>query len=101
VGNPARQATIQPPPPDGFWKRVWKNIEPAVGALVEDAILLVIFILVLSLAYLVLGILAGLGYPASRIETLETIHYYAYLVVFSTFMVDLVMRILLHTFRKR
>lgn len=51
--------------------------------------------------FILLGALAGLGYDPKRIETFETIHYWAYVVVFGLFMVDLIFRMLLHTFKKR
>jgi hypothetical protein len=84
-----------------FWQKRWENIEPVVGALVEDALVMIFFIVVLTAVYLALGLLAQLGYAPQRIEMFETIHYYAYLAVFVLFMIDLVLRILLHTVRKR
>jgi hypothetical protein len=99
VANPAR-ARVQTTTQGSFWRRRWENIEPAVGALVEDGILLLIFVVILTVVYLALGMLAGLGYDPRRIELFETIHFWAYLVVLGLFMLDLVIRILLHTFRK-
>ncbi len=62
---------------------------------------MILFILVLTAVYLALGLLAGLGYDPQRIATFETVHYYAYLTVLGLFMVDLILRVLLHTVRKR
>jgi|HubBroStandDraft_6_1064221.scaffolds.fasta_scaffold01095_14 hypothetical protein len=76
-------------------------MEPAVGALIEDGLLLLLFVFVLTLVYIALGTLAALGYEPRRVETFETIHYWAYVVVLALFMLDLVFRVLLHTFRKR
>jgi hypothetical protein len=83
-----------------FWKKRWDNIEPAASALIEDAMLFSIFVLALTLAYLAFGILAWAGYSPERIERFVTIHYWAYLSVFGFFMFDLVVRVMLHTFRK-
>jgi hypothetical protein len=65
-----------------FWRQRWENIEYVVGALVEDFIVFLVLIAGLSVAYLLLGILAALGYDSKRIETFESIHYWAYLAVF-------------------
>jgi hypothetical protein len=100
VAKPAR-GNIQTTTRDSFWRRRWENIEPAVGALIEDGVLLVLFVVVLTVVYLALGMLAALGYDPRRIEVFETVHYYAYLVVLGLFMLDLIIRILLHTARKR
>ena len=51
-----------------YWKRRWESIEPAANALIEDGMLLLIFLAVLTIAYLGLGGLAGLGYDPNRIE---------------------------------
>ncbi len=100
MANPARR-TVQTTTQVSFWRRRWENIEPAVSALVEDGLLLLIFVVVLTVVYLALGMLAGLGYDPRRIEMFETIHYWAYLAVFGLFMLDLVLRVLLHTISKR
>ena len=63
--------------------------------------LFAIFAVGLTFAYLLFGIPAALGYNSQRIDRLETIHYWAYLVVFGMFMLDLVIRVMLHTFRRR
>jgi hypothetical protein len=63
--------------------------------------LFLIFLAVLTIVYLGLGGLAGLGYDPRRIQMFETIHYYAYLAVFAMFMVNLAIRVLLHTFRRK
>jgi len=55
--------------------------------------LFIIFLAILTIVFLGLGGLAGLGYPAKWIETLETIHYWAYLVIFGEFMIDVVVRV--------
>lgn len=62
--------------------------------------LFAIFALGLTFVYAVLGLLILLGYSPKRIDVFETIHYYAYLAVFGLFMLDLVIRVLLHTLRK-
>lgn len=62
--------------------------------------LFAIFALGLTFVYAVLGLLALLGYSPRRLEMFETLHFYAYLAVFGLFMLDLVIRVLLHTLRK-
>jgi hypothetical protein len=88
-------------PAEGYWRQRWSSIEPAANALIEDAMLFAIFALVLTFVYIVFGIMAWAGYNPERVERFETIHYWAYLSVFGMFMFDLVLRVLLHTFRKR
>jgi hypothetical protein len=85
----------------GYWRERWNSVKPAADALIEDAMLFAIFALVLTFVYLVFGIMAWAGYNPQRIDRLETIHYFAYLSVFGLFMLDLVLRVMLHTFRKR
>jgi hypothetical protein len=63
--------------------------------------LFAIFALALTFVYVVFGIMAWMGYNPQRIDRLETIHYYAYLSVFGLFMIDLVIRVLLHIVGKR
>lgn len=84
-------------PWSAFWRQRWENIKPAACALIEDGLQFLIFLAVLTAVYLGLAGLAVLGYDPRRIDRFETIHYYAYLVVFGAFMLDLVIRILLHT----
>jgi hypothetical protein len=60
--------------------------------------LFLIFVAALTVAYLGLGILAGLGYDPARIELFETIHYYGYVIVFGLFMVDFVCRVGINLF---
>lgn len=88
-------------PHSSFWSRRWHNLEPPLGALIEDGILLLVFVFILIVAYLALGVLALFGYDPVRVDTFETIHYYAYLVVFATLMLDLIIQVLLHTVRKK
>lgn len=98
MANPAR-GNVQTTRERSFWRQRWENIEPAVGALVEDGMLLLMFVAVLTMVYLALGMLAGLGYDPRRIEMFETIHYYAYVAVLGLFMFDLVFRVLLNTWK--
>jgi len=100
VATPPRKSN-QPGTQRPFWRQRWENIEPVVGALVEDFIIFLILITGLSFAYLLLGLLAALGYDSKRIEMFESIHYWAYLTVFSFTMMGFVIRITLHTFRRK
>jgi hypothetical protein len=87
-------------PKTSYWVKRWKNIEKPASALIEDFMLFAILLAVLTLSFLGLGALAALGYPAQRVETFETLHYYAYLSVLTTFLIDMVSRIVIHVFRK-
>jgi len=60
-----------------------------------------IFAVCLTFVYLVFGILAWAGYSPQRLDRFETIHYWAYLAVFGVFMSNLVIRVILHTVKKR
>jgi hypothetical protein len=102
VRNRPRPAADKPPGFwerfGGFWKQRWTNIEPVAAALIEDCMLFLLIIAILSITYYALGILAGLGYKQERVERIETIHYWAYLTVFTTMMADFVVRVTLHLF---
>lgn len=63
--------------------------------------LFAIFAFALTFVYVLFGIMAWLGYNPQRIDRLESIHYWAYLSVFGLFMLDLVIRVALHTFKRR
>jgi hypothetical protein len=80
-----------------FWSTRWRNVEPLAGAIVEDIFLFAITVCGLGLAYLFLGILAGLGYRQDRIATLEALHYWAYLAVLFIFLLDMVVKVSMHT----
>ena len=54
------------------------------------------FNLHLYLSYLSLGILAWAGYKPTRVDTFETMHYWAYVAVFGVLMLHLVLKILTH-----
>lgn len=86
---------------DSFWRTRWNNIEAPATAIIEDTLLFLILIAGVTIVYLALVGLALLGYNPERIEMFETIHYWAYLVIFTLFMLDLVVRMVLHTFRKK
>jgi len=88
-------------PQDTFWSNVWKNVEPAVTSTIEDVLLLLTLIGALTIVYGALVGLALLGYNSDRIDTLDTIHYWAVLPVVVVFAVSWVIRMLLHVFRKR
>ena len=98
--NPARR-NVQATTESSFWRQRWESIEPAACALIEDCMLCLIFLAALTIVFLGLSGLALLGYDPQRIDMFETIHYYAYLGVFSLFVVDLAIRVLLHTFKRK
>jgi hypothetical protein len=99
VANPARRSG-QKTPESSFWKERWNNTKHVAGAIIEDVMLFSIFVVGISFAYLVLGILAWVGYSSQRIEMFETIHYYAYLAALGLLMLDFVITIGLHMVRK-
>ena len=76
----AARRQVQTPPEGSFWAQIWKNVETPLAALVQDTILLLAALAALSILYLALGLIAGLGYDSQRIEVFETVHYYGYLL---------------------
>jgi hypothetical protein len=82
-----------------FWEERWENLKTPLGAFFEDIVLGLVTILGLSAIYLCLGLLAGLGYSAERIERLETIHYWIYLAVYAVLLLDLLIQMALHVIR--
>jgi hypothetical protein len=78
---------------DHFPKDVWEDIRPAARALAGDVAIFLMVIAALAIAYLGLRTLRVIGYDSTRLDTLETIHYYAYLVVFTMLLLDLIVKI--------
>ena len=99
--NPFRRRVPAPAREDSFGTRVWKGIELTVTAIVQDIFLFIVLIAGLVVAYLCLEILKLLGYNRERIDTLESLHYWAYVSTLGVFLLDLLWTIVLHTSRKR
>ena len=76
-----------------FHEDVWEDVRPIVRAIVGDVLIFLIVLVALALSYLALRLLALVGYLPSRLEVLETLHYYAYLLVLVLLFFDLLGKI--------
>jgi hypothetical protein len=84
-----------------YLRRVWEGIEPAVTAIIQDVIQFLFLFGALAIAYLVLELMASLGYPYGRVETMETMGYYAYLAALVIFLFDLLFKVGSHVLRRK
>lgn len=75
-----------------FAASVWAEVNDRLIVLVSDACLFLLGLFVLFLAFLALHAMARFGYPEARVDVLETLHYYFYLALFFSFMVDVVLK---------
>ncbi len=83
-----------------FLVEVLSENRPAFKAIVTDVVLFSFALLALVFCFLLLQCMGRIGYPETRIMTLESLHYWAYLVVFSLFMLDLIFKLCLSLFRR-
>ena len=81
-----------------FWRQVWKDIEPSARAMVGDAALFMLGIIVLALSFLGLLGLASLHYPTKYIDILETLHFWGYFAVLAVLLLDLLSKVASHAF---
>jgi len=72
-----------------FATSVWKEIRDRLVGVVSDACLFLVWLFILLVSFLALHAMARFGYPAERLDFIESIHYYAYLSIFVLFMFDL------------
>jgi hypothetical protein len=95
--RPKEMPAVEP----SFWPSVWKEIRPAAIVLCGDAALFIIFLSTLAIAFLGLKGLALLGYAESRIQTMEQAHFAVYFAVFSLFLIDLFIKVLMIAWGRR
>jgi hypothetical protein len=86
---------------ESFGTRVWSDIEPAVRSICGDTAVCVCLLLGLTIIYLYLGWMAGLGYDPARIEIFEDLHYWASLVVLGVFLLSFVIRMAVFALKPR
>ena len=95
-------ARPRPAKTPSFWARTWAEIEPGVRAVAGDTTLGVVLLGALTIAYLVLEGIKALGYPEDRVARLESLHYWAYLVVFVVFLLNLLYKVVsIYLLRRR
>jgi hypothetical protein len=63
--------------------------------------LLFILLAGLTVSFLALGVMAGFGYKAERVELMETLHYDTYLACFIIFLGDMLRTVVWHAFGKK
>ena len=84
-----------------FKKGLWQDIEPTVRAMVGDALLFLLGLIILAASFGGLLALAKLGYPPQFITTLESLHFWGYYCVIGVLLLDLFWKIVSHAFFRK
>ncbi len=92
---------MKTPPKPTFKQRLWSSLEPVVLILLRDIILFLIVLAALIVGFVGVAGLKALGMSPQRAEILETLHWYAYLIVASIFLLDMVIKTILEVARKK
>lgn len=92
------QAPEQEQPVSVWYIEIWLEIRDRFKAVVGDAFLFIVVLLILELVSL---ILARMDYPESRKRILETTHFGGSYSVLLVLIIDLVLKIILTTWRQR
>jgi hypothetical protein len=79
-------------------QRLWNDVEPTARAMVGDAVLFLLGLLVLAGSFLGLLGLDRLGYPKSFIDILEALHFWGYFAVLGVLLLDLLWKVAAHAF---
>jgi hypothetical protein len=74
------------PQSSGFISSVWAKARERAEGIAVEIVHSMFFLAGLTIWFLGLRFMAILGYPAGRIRTLETIHYWAYLPTVVSFL---------------
>jgi hypothetical protein len=88
-------------PAPTFKDKLWTRLESIILILVTDIVLFLIVLAALLIAYAAINGLKALGMSESRLELLETIHWYAYLAVSTLFLFDMLVKTLMELFKSR
>lgn len=88
------------PPKPTFKQRLWSSLEPFLIILLRDIALFLIVLAALVLGFVGVTALKAAGMPPERTQILETMHFYAYLIVAFIFLLDMVAKVSLEVFRK-
>jgi len=83
-----------------FIIEIWQENRPIFKAVLSDVLLFVFVLAALLTCFVLLELIARAGYPQERIQTLESLHYWAYLTAFSMFLLDLLWKLILYLFRR-
>jgi hypothetical protein len=93
----AAESPQQASPPlaanNGLVSEIWSEHRPVFKALIADALLFLSVLCALLLCSASLHLLERAGYERSRLAFLESLHYYAYLAVWTMFLVDLILKL--------
>jgi hypothetical protein len=92
---------MRTPPKPTFKEKLWSSLEPIVLILLRDIILFLMVLAALILGFVGVAALKALGMPPQRVEILEALHWYAYLVVASIFLLDMVFKTILEVVKKK
>jgi hypothetical protein len=93
-------ASGEPAQAEGLIIEIWTENRTIFKALVTDALLFMAVLGALLVCSVALHALQRAGYNQSRLAFLELIHYYAYLIVSIMFLIDLVLKLFMHLFRR-
>lgn len=82
-------------------EKIWHEIEPSARAMVGDALLFMLGLMVLGFSFAALLALEHVGYPPPYVVALETLHFWGYFCVLAVLLLDLVSKVAAHAFRKK
>lgn len=84
-----------------FWKQISLDITPSAKAMIGDAALFLLGLVILGVSFLGLLALQSLHYPSRYIGILEGIHFWGYFAVLIVLLLDLIWKIAAHAFSRR
>jgi len=88
-------------PEQTVWQRVQVEIVPPAIIMLGDLALFTLGLLILAILFLFLLGLRKLNYPVRYIAILESLHFWGYFAVLTVLLLDLLLKVTAHAFRKR
>ena len=84
-----------------LWAPLLLTIKPTVRSMLGDAVLFLLSLLILAVAFAGLQALERLGYPHQNIVLLEKLHFWGYFAVLAVLLIDLLIKIAAHAWGRK
>jgi uncharacterized membrane protein YhdT len=84
-----------------FGWAVWRGARPFLIAIATDMVTFLGWALGLTVVFLVLRFLTVLGYSQEHLQTFDRLHFWASTAVLATFLLDLIFKVILFSFRRK
>jgi hypothetical protein len=88
-------------PQRSLWREIGEDIGPSAKAMLGDAALFLLGLIILAVSFVGLVGLKALQYPPKYIDTLEALHFWGYFSVLAVLLLDLLLKIASHSLRRR